>query len=62
MVRTRETTRITEVTRLLQVNLNRSWGALELLKQFMIEENIGLGIISEPPRGLSETNTCFVSG
>lgn len=47
--------------KLIQINLNRSWGALDLLKQHMIEADIGLGILSEPPRRLAEGNTCFLS-
>jgi len=33
----------------------------DLLKEQMIEMNVVLGVISEPPRRLMETNTCFVS-
>lgn len=45
----------------LQCNLNRSWGAYDLLKQYVSEENIGLVIISEPPRGIGMSNTWLAS-
>lgn len=48
-------------TKIIQVNLNRSWAALDLLKQFLIEENVGLAIIAEPPSGLKKSPVCFVS-
>jgi len=52
---------MSERIKILQINLNRSWGAFDLLKQFMIEADISLGILSEPPRRLTESNTCFLS-
>lgn len=54
-------TRDTIFTRILQANVNRSWTAYDLLKQHMIELNVGLAVISEPPRGLPVNNTCFLS-
>lgn len=48
-------------TRILQVNLNRSWTAFDLLKQHVIEFNVGLVAISEPPQGIQSNNRCFVS-
>lgn len=50
-----------ECVRFVQVNLNRSWGALDLLKQYMIEADIGLAIISEPPSRMDESSTYFKS-
>lgn len=50
-----------EGARIVQANLNRSWGALDLLKQFMAEADIGLAIISEPPSRVDESSTYFKS-
>lgn len=47
--------------KLIQVNLNRSWRALDLLKQYAIEADVGLMLISEPPRRLIDSATCFTS-
>lgn len=47
--------------KLTQINLNRSWSAFDLLKQRILELNIGLSIISEPPSKLAKTNRWFVS-
>lgn len=47
--------------RIVQVNLNRSWQALDLLRQFALEADVGLLLISEPPRGLDASSTCFIS-
>lgn len=52
---------MTNITRILQINLNRSWKALDLLKQNMFELNVGIALISEPPKGLKESNACFIS-
>lgn len=50
-----------ESIKIIQINLNNSWSALDLLKQFMIEKDVGLSLISEPPSGLKESNICFLS-
>lgn len=47
--------------KIVQTNLNRGGGAWDLLKQQMIEINVGLAIIAEPPRDIIESATCFVS-
>ncbi|EFN69783.1 hypothetical protein EAG_00383, partial [Camponotus floridanus] len=47
--------------RFIQINLNRSWGALDLLRQYMVEADIGLAIVAEPPSRLEESNTYFKS-
>lgn len=47
--------------KIIQINLNRSWGAYDLLNQFIIESNVGLCIISEPPLGLKSNNRCFLN-
>lgn len=39
--------------KIIQVNLNNSWNAYDLIKQFMIENDIVLALISEPPQGLT---------
>lgn len=45
----------------IQINLNRSWSAQDMLKQHMCEINATLAIISEPPKSIKETDCCFVS-
>ncbi|XP_025264641.1 uncharacterized protein LOC112638009 [Camponotus floridanus] len=47
--------------RIIQVNLNRSWGALDLLRQYMIEADIGLAIVAESPSRIEESSTYFKS-
>lgn len=47
--------------RIIQTNLNRSWQALDLLKQYILETDVGLLLISEPPRGLKSSASCFIS-
>ncbi|EFN71305.1 hypothetical protein EAG_04013, partial [Camponotus floridanus] len=47
--------------KMIQINLNRSWGALDLLRQHIAEFDVGLAIISKPPRRLAGNNTCFLS-
>lgn len=49
------------ITKIIQANLNRSWGALDLFKQYMLEKDVSIGLISKPPVGMSETNSCFIS-
>lgn len=46
---------------IIQANLNKSWRALDLLRQYVLEQDIGLALISEPPRGLVPNNNCFLS-
>jgi len=50
-----------DTIKIIQVNLNRSWMALDLLKQYMYEMHVTIAIVSEPPKGLKESNTCFLS-
>lgn len=50
-----------ESVKIVQININCSWGAFDLLKQRMLEADIGLALISETPRGLVNSNTCFLS-
>lgn len=52
---------MTVCIRLVQINLNRSWQAFDLLKQFAYEADVGLLLISEPPLGIVASSTCFVS-
>lgn len=47
--------------RFLQINLNRSWAALNLLKQRVLESQIGLSIVSEQPREVVVSNRWFSS-
>lgn len=47
--------------KVIQINLNRSWYAFDLLKQRIFENRTGLAIISEPPTNVVETNRWFVS-
>lgn len=47
--------------KITQINLNRSWSAFDLLKQLVLDSDIGLSIISEPPSNVLKTNRWFVS-
>lgn len=47
--------------KITQINLNRSWSAFDLLKQRVLDSDIGLSIISEPPSNVLKTNRWFVS-
>lgn len=50
-----------EFIRILQIILNCNWRAYDLLKQVMLEKNIGVALISEPPRNLKESSVCLLS-
>lgn len=52
---------MTEAIKLVQINLNCSWEAFDLLRQHMMEFNVGFAIISEPPHRLVGNSTCFMS-
>lgn len=45
-----------------QVNLNRSWAALDLLKQRMAEDELDIVVVSEPPRNVSAGPAWSASG
>lgn len=45
----------------IQINVNRSWSAMDLLKHTMLERDIHVGIISEPPRNLKAGAACSLS-
>lgn len=40
--------------KVIQINLNNSWAAYDLLGQYMLENDIDLAVISEPPRGIRD--------
>lgn len=48
--------------RFVQVNVNRSWAAMDLLRQRLTESGAALGLVSEPPHGYSAGNLWFPSG
>lgn len=48
----------TMLLRFIQINLNRSWPAYNLMNQHIIEEDIHVGILSEPPSRRSNMGTC----
>lgn len=52
---------MSNTVKIIQINLNRSWGAYDLLTQYMAEANVGLNAISEPPRSLPENSLRFLS-
>ncbi|GAB1869618.1 Reverse transcriptase [Camponotus japonicus] len=43
------------------IGCEASWAALDLLKQYMHEIDVTVAVISEPPKGLKESNQCFIS-
>jgi len=45
----------------IQINLNHSWSAFDLLKQQVFESAIGLVIVSEPPYNVAISNRWFAS-
>lgn len=49
------------VIKCIQINLNRSWGAYDLLKQRILESKMGLAILSEPPNNIVDSNRWFCS-
>lgn len=51
-----------EPIRIIQINVNCSWGAFDLLKQHMVESKIGLALISEPPVRLKNSSTYYLAG
>lgn len=45
----------------IQCNLNHCWNALDVLKQFTLEKDIDICVISEHPPGISDTSNWFSS-
>lgn len=47
--------------KIVQCNLNHCWNALDVLKQYTLENDIGLCAISEPPPRIADTGKWFSS-
>lgn len=45
----------------VQINLNNSWTALDLLRQRILESGMCLTFLSEPPQGVAASNRWFYS-
>jgi len=45
----------------VQINVNHSWSAFDLLKQHVLESAISLAVISEPPNDVATSNRWFSS-